>query len=73
MGRAPFFGQACTPATLDKMSLDDPIVLAMDSPHSGMLNQAAARKFGVREDDPPPLAGFFGKDMKSKGWDGVAH
>jgi predicted amidohydrolase YtcJ len=55
------------------MSLDDPIVLAMDSPHSGMLNQAAARKFGVREDDPPPLAGFFGKDMKSKRWDGVAH
>ena len=45
----------------------------MDSPHSGMLNQAAARKFGVREDDPPPLAGFFGKDMKSKRWDGVAH
>jgi predicted amidohydrolase YtcJ len=52
IGPSAFFGQACTPATLDKMSLDDPIVLAMDSPHSGMLNQAAARKFGVREDAP---------------------
>jgi predicted amidohydrolase YtcJ len=73
IGPSAFFGQACTPATLDKMSLDDPIVLAMDSPHSGMLNQAAARKFAVRQDDPPPLAGFFGKDMKSKRWDGVVH
>jgi predicted amidohydrolase YtcJ len=73
IGPSAFFGQACTPATLDKMSLDDAIVLAMDSPHSGMLNQAAARKFGVREDDSPPLAGFFGKDMKSKPWDGVVH
>jgi predicted amidohydrolase YtcJ len=73
IGPSAFFGQACAPATLDKMSLDDPIVLAMDSPHSGMLNQAAARKFGIREDAPPPLAGFFGKDMKSRRWDGVVH
>jgi predicted amidohydrolase YtcJ len=73
IGPSAFFGQACTPATLDKMSPDDPIVLAMDSPHSGMLNQAAARKFGVDENAPPPLAGFFGKDMKSKRWDGVVH
>jgi predicted amidohydrolase YtcJ len=48
-------------------------VLSMDSPHSGMLNEAAARKFDVREDAPPPLAGFFGKDMKSTHWDGVVH
>jgi predicted amidohydrolase YtcJ len=61
IGPSAFFGQACTPATLDKMSLDDPIVFAMDSPHSGMLNQAAARKFGVRQDDTPPLAGFSGR------------
>ncbi len=38
-----------------------------------MLNEAAARKFNVRENDPPPLAGFFGKDMKSRQWDGVVH
>ena len=73
IGPDAFFGQACTPATLDKMSPEDPIVLSMDSPHSGMLNKAAAKKFGVHQDDPPPLAGFYGKDMKSKRWDGVVH
>ena len=29
--------------------------------------------FNIREDAPPPLAGFFGKDMKAKRWDGVVH
>jgi predicted amidohydrolase YtcJ len=43
------------------------------SPHAAMLNQAAARKFGVRPSDPPPLGGWFGKDMKSRQWDGAVH
>ena len=34
IGPSAFFGQACTPATLDKMSLDDPIVLAPFGSHS---------------------------------------
>jgi predicted amidohydrolase YtcJ len=73
IGSDAFLDPACTPARLDQISRKDPIVLAMDSPHSGMLNQAAAMKFGVNEDAAPPLAGFFGKDMKSKRWDGVVH
>jgi predicted amidohydrolase YtcJ len=73
IGQKAFFDPACTPASLDRIGQKDPIVLSMDSPHSGMLNEAAARKFNVREDAPPPLAGFFGKDMKAKRWDGVVH
>jgi predicted amidohydrolase YtcJ len=73
IGPKAFFDPACTPAALDRIGPKDPIVLSMDSPHSGMLNEAAARRFGVRENDPPPLAGFFGKDMKSTHWDGVVH
>lgn len=73
IGQRAFFDPACTPATLDRIGRDDPIVLSMDSPHSGMLNEAASRFFKVREGDPPPLAGFFGKDMKSRRWDGVVH
>jgi predicted amidohydrolase YtcJ len=73
IGQNAFFDPACTPASLDRVGQKHPIVLSMDSPHSGMLNEAAARKFNVREDDPPPLAGFFGKDMKANRWDGVVH
>jgi predicted amidohydrolase YtcJ len=73
IGQNAFFDPACTPASLDRIGPKDPIVLSMDSPHSGMLNEAAARKFNVHEDAPPPLAGFFGKDMKAKRWDGVVH
>ena len=45
IGQNAFFDPACTPASLDRMSQTDPIVLSMDSPHSGVLNEAAARKF----------------------------
>ncbi len=73
IGQKAFFDPACTPTALDRMGHKDAIVLSMDSPHSGMLNEAAAQRFNVRENDPPSLAGFFGKDMKSTHWDGVVH
>ena len=73
IGQKAFFDPECTPATLDRIGGRHPIVLSMDSPHSGMLNEAASQKFHVDEQAPPPLAGFFGKDMKSEHWDGVVH
>lgn len=60
-----------TPAALDRIAPGDAVVLWTWSPHAGMLNQAAAQKFGVNQGDPPPLGGWFGKDMKAKKWDGV--
>lgn len=38
-----------------------------------MLNRAATKWFGVDPSAPPPLAGWYGKDAKSKTWDGVVH
>jgi predicted amidohydrolase YtcJ len=41
--------------------------------HAGMLNSAAVKWFGIDTSAPPPLAGWFGKDTKSRTWDGVVH
>ena len=73
IGPSAFFDPACTPAALDKIAPGDAIVLSTWTPHAGMLNQLATQKFGINLKDPPPLAGWFGKDMKSKTWDGVVH
>jgi predicted amidohydrolase YtcJ len=73
IGGVAFFDTACTPSALDRIAPNDPVVLWTWTPHAAMLNQAAARKFGIRPNDPPPLAGWFGKDMKARTWDGVVH
>jgi predicted amidohydrolase YtcJ len=73
IGPVAFFDPACTPAALDKIAPQDPVALWTWTPHAAMLNQAAAQKFGIHQSDPPPLGGWFGKDMKSKKWDGVVH
>jgi predicted amidohydrolase YtcJ len=73
IGPSAFFDVACTPAALDKIAPGDAVVLSTWTPHAGMLNRLATQKFGINLNDPPPLAGWFGKDMKSKTWDGVVH
>lgn len=73
IGPSAFFDAACTPAALDKIAPGDAVVLSTWTPHAGILNQLATQKFGINLNDPPPLAGRFGKDMKSKTWDGVVH
>ena len=73
IGAVAFFDPACTPAALDRIAPQNAVVLGTWTGHAAMLNQAAARKFDVRPNDPPPLGGFFGKDMKGKKWDGVVH
>ena len=71
IGGQAFFDPDCTPAALDRVAPNNGIVLWTWTPHAGMLSQAATRKLGVRVGDPPPLGGYFGKNMKSKQWDGV--
>ena len=73
IGGVAFFDAACTSSALDRIAPNDPVVLWTWTPHAAILNQAAARKFGIRPSDPPPLAGWFGKDMKAQRWDGVVH
>ena len=73
IGPSAFFDPACIPAALDKVAPGDAVVLSTWTPHAAMLNRLATQKFGIGPSDPRPLAGFFGKDMKSKAWDGVVH
>ncbi|HKW26801.1 MAG TPA: amidohydrolase [Terriglobales bacterium] len=73
IGGIAFFDAACTASALDRITPTDPVVLWTWSPHAAILNRAAARKFGIHPNDPPPLAGWFGKDMKAQRWDGVVH
>jgi predicted amidohydrolase YtcJ len=73
MGTDAFFDPECTPAALDRIAPKAPVFLAGGTVHSGMLNGAAAKWFGVDTSAPPPLAGWYGKDAKSKTWDGVVH
>jgi predicted amidohydrolase YtcJ len=73
IGASAFFDPACTPVALDKIAPDRPVILSTWTPHAAMLNQMTAQKFAINPSDPPPLAGWFCKDMKSKTWDGVVH
>lgn len=73
MGADAFFDPECTPAALDRIAPKTPVLLAGGSVHAGMLNSAAAKWFGVDTSAPPPLAGWYGKDAKSRTWDGVVH
>lgn len=73
MGAGAFFDPECTPAALDRIAPKTPVFLAGGTVHAGMLNSAAAKWFGVDTSAPPPLAGWYGKDAKSKTWDGVVH
>jgi predicted amidohydrolase YtcJ len=71
MGPDAFFDPECTPAALDRIAPATAVFLNSGTPHGGMLNQAAVKWFGIDTTAPPPLGGYYGKDMKSKKWDGV--
>jgi predicted amidohydrolase YtcJ len=73
MGPDAFFDSDCTPAALDHVSPHTAVFLAGGTVHAGMLNSAAMKWFGIDTSAPPPLAGWFGKDTKSRTWDGVVH
>lgn len=73
MGSDAFFDPDCTPAALDRIAPHTAVFLAGGTVHAGMLNHAAAKWFGIDTTAPPPLAGWYGKDTKSKTWDGVVH
>ena len=73
MGANAFFDPGCTPAALDRVAPHTAVFLAGGTVHAGMLNSAAVKWFGIDTSAPPPLAGWYGKNAKSKTWDGVVH
>lgn len=73
VGYTAFFDSECTPAALDRIAPDRPVLLRTFSAHASILNTAATRMFDIRTTEPPKLGEFFGKNMKSRVWDGVVH
>ncbi|HYO80799.1 MAG TPA: amidohydrolase family protein [Bryobacteraceae bacterium] len=73
IGSSAFFDPQCTATSLDRIASRRPVVLHTWSAHGSIVNRAAAQYLKVREEDPPVLGGFFGKDMNSRKWDGVVH
>jgi predicted amidohydrolase YtcJ len=71
IGPEAFFDPGCTAAALDRAAPGDAVVLGTWTPHAAILNQNAAKRFGIDTSAPPPLASWYGKDLKSKQWDGV--
>ena len=71
-GRA-FLDPRCTTAALDGIAPRRPVLLRTFTSHAAILNAAAAALLKVDPADLPVAGGFFGKDMKSKRWDGVVH
>ena len=71
IGMTAFFDSGCTAAALNQAAPGNAVVLGTWTPHAAILNQNAAKRFGIDTNAPPPLAGWYGKDLKSKRWDGV--
>lgn len=52
--------------TLDKVSSRNPIMLEAWSGHGTILNTAALRLLGIRDDEPDPLGGFYERDAAGR-------
>src|SRR5712692_1405464 len=53
-------------ASLDKIAPDHPVMLDTWAQHGGVLNSAAFAKFGVKENEPDPVAGHFVRSADGK-------
>ncbi|HYL09229.1 MAG TPA: amidohydrolase [Candidatus Acidoferrales bacterium] len=59
-------------ASLDKLVPGHPVVLRTWSRHAAILNTPAFQKFGVKDDEPDPLAGHFLRSPQDGKLTGVA-
>ena len=70
IGPSAFFDTQCTAETLDHIAPRHAVVLRTWTGHAAILNRAAVERFRVPVSHPPE-AGFYGKTMRAKSWDGV--
>ena len=70
IGPSAFFDKQCTAATLDRLAPRHAVVLRTWTGHAAILNRAAVTRFRMPVSHPPE-AGFYGKTMHAKTWDGV--
>ena len=66
IGPVAFFDVRANAASLDKIAPEHPVMLGTWSQHGGVLNSAAFVKFGIRENEPDPLAGHFVRSADGK-------
>jgi predicted amidohydrolase YtcJ len=62
-----------TRATLDSVAPDHPVVLGAWTGHGVLVNTAAMRRLGVRDDEPDPPGGFFVREPGTRRVTGLAH
>jgi len=55
-----------TRATLDQLAPDHPVMLATWTQHSAILNTAAIKMLGIKENEPDPKGGWFGRSADGK-------
>jgi predicted amidohydrolase YtcJ len=72
IGPSAFFDAQCTSATLDQIAPRHTVILRDWTGHAAILNRAAVARFRMPVSHPPE-AGFYGKNMRAKAWDGVVH
>jgi predicted amidohydrolase YtcJ len=59
IGQTVLENSQATGAALDAVAPDYPVMLLVWTGHSALLNTAAMRKIGVREDEPDPQGGRY--------------
>jgi len=66
IGPVAFFDARANAASLDKIAPDHPVMLDTWAQHGGVLNSAAFVKFGIKENEPDPVAGHFVRSADGK-------
>ena len=71
IGPAVLENPAATRAALDPLTGDRPLLLMAWTGHGTIVNTAALRLLGVREDEPDPPGGFYGRQADGRTLNGV--
>ncbi len=66
IGPSAFFDARANAASLDKIAPDHPVMLDTWAQHGGVLNSTAFAKFGIKENEPDPVAGHFVRSADGK-------
>ena len=66
VGPAVYFDPRMTLAALDAVSPNNPVMLVTFTGHAAFLNTAALRTFGIRENQPDPVGGKYGRGVNGK-------
>ena len=66
IGPAAFLDVRANAASLDRIAPDHPVMLDTWAQHGGVLNSAALAKFGIKENEPDPVAGHFVRSADGK-------